>query len=139
MIDLLANLAIGQETRRGPIADYASPGCTGLIWRKYIPRWIFVTLGQLLKYVASKCGEMSVKKRVPRGYACWIQCGPPSMSKLSDEVFVGDGLDFWLVIRAWLQICIVSAGATAGVRPTRTRLYPRCGIWLRLCQNAGGP
>jgi len=56
---------------------------------------------------------LSVEKRVSGGYACRIQCGPPSMSGLSAALFVGDGLGFWLVITAWPQICILSAGATA--------------------------
>ena len=45
--------------------------------------------------IASMCGETSVKKRVPRGHACRDS---PSMSGLSAEVFVGDGLEFWFVI-----------------------------------------
>ena len=61
---------------------------------------------------------------------CFLLSAWPSISGLSAVLFVGDGLDFWLVIAAWPQICILSAGATTldqGWSVVIGRFYPIAG------------
>lgn len=52
-------------------------------------------------------------------YACRVQCGTPSMSGVSAEGFVGDGLDFWLVINHGVaaNLHCVCRCAVAGITP----------------------